>query len=350
VEFYKNNPWNLPGIEGGIVTIDSHTAGELTRLVVGGVGDIPGENMALKRAYFQQHYDHVRQMLTWEPRSGGIGMATVVTEPISADARFGLIYMDARRYPYLCGHATIGAVVTLARTGFLDLQEGENRVVVDTPSGLMFTTAFVREGKVQSVSLSMLPSFVLRTNQVINVPDFGKVTVDLVCVGGFFAMVSAEQLGIEPTLANKETLVDLGMKIIAAANQQVEVFHPERPEVKTVDVVEFYGARPGSQDTGGVPTGRAFVVYGESHVDRSPCGTGTAAKLTLLYHANKIDSGQTYTNYSPLGTSFDAKVTQEVKVGELDAVIVQITGMAHITGVYKFFIEEGDPFPQGFIL
>lgn len=350
MEFYKNTPWKLPGIETGILTIDSHTAGELTRLVVGGIENIPGESIALKRTYFQQHYDHVRQMLTWEPRSCGIGMATVVTEPVSADAKFGLIYMDARRYPYLCGHATIGAVVTLARTGFLDLQEGENSVPVDTPSGLMHTTAFVHEGKLQSVSLNMLPSFVLKTAQVIDVPDFGKVTVDLVCVGGFFAMTSADQLGIEPMLANKETLVDLGMRIIAAANQQVEVFHPERPEVKTVDVVEFYGAHPDSQNNTEIRAGRSFVVYGEAHVDRSPCGTGTAAKLTLLHHAGKIDCGQAYTNYSPLGTSFEANVIQEVKVGELDAVVVRITGMAHITGVHKFFIEEGDPFPNGFML
>jgi proline racemase len=135
------------------------------------------------------------------------------------------------------------------------------------------------------------------------------------------------------------------MNIIRAANEQVEVFHPERPEVKTVDVAEFYETHDEN-----VMKGKGIVVYGESHIDRSPCGTGTAAKLTLLHHLQKIDINQTYTNYSPLGTSFDARLVKTLKVGSFDAVVARITGMAYITGVHKFILEEDDPFPQGFLL
>ena len=345
MECCKNHPWDLSGVDDGIITIDSHTAGELTRLIVGGIGEIQGNTMALKRKYFREKYDHIRQMLTKEPRGYKGGLAAVVTENVTADARFGLIYMDAKRYPYLCGHATIGAVVTLARTGFLDLQEGENLIPVDTPSGTMHTTAFVTQGKVESVAMNMVPSFVLETDRQIDVPGFGKLSIDLVCVGGFFAMVSSQQTGIEPVLANSQVLAELGMNIIKAANEQVEVFHPERPEVTTVDVAEFYAAHNEN-----AMEGKSVVVYGESHIDRSPCGTGTAAKLTLLHHTNKIDLHQTYTNYSPLGTSFDAKLIKTLKVGSLDAVVARVTGMAYITGVHKFIIEEDDPFPQGFLL
>ena len=348
MEFYKHAPWALPGLNAGIVTIDSHTAGEFTRLIVGGIGEIQGKSMALKRTYFQEHYDHIRQVLTQEPRGCGLGMAAAVTEPVSQGARFGIIYMDRKRYPFLCGHATIGAVVTLARNGFLDLREGENLVPIDTPSGLMPTTASVRDGVLESISLNMVPSFVLNTGQTIDVPDFGTVEVDLVCVGGFFAMVSADPLGIEAVMANSQRLTELGMKIIAAANQQVEVFHPARPEVKTVDAVEFYDVHPDARQA--AMAGRSVVVYGESHLDRSPCGTGTAAKLTLLHRAGKIKMGQSYANYSPLETRFDAKVVQETWVGEFDAVIVRITGMAHVTGSHTFVVEEGDPFPQGFMV
>lgn len=343
-----NDFWKLPGFEGGILTIDSHTAGEFTRLIVDGVGEIPGDTMAQKRAAFQQQHDHVRLMLTREPRGCSLGVAAAVTAPVSPEARFGLIYMDARRYPFLCGHATIGAVVTLARTGFLELQEGENAVVIDTPSGTMPTTALVSEGTLRSVSLNMVPSFVLKTDQPLDVPEFGTVTIDLVCAGGFFAMVPAQQLGLDPTLAHKKFLIELGMAMIEAANQQVQVFHPERPEVTTVDVVEFYGDVAEAEHPHGTRAGRSFVVYGESHVDRSPCGTGTSAKLTLLRHAGRIQCGEAYTNYSPLGTSFTAQVVEETQVGELDGVVVRITGMAYVTGVHKFFVERDEPFPHGF--
>jgi proline racemase len=345
MEFCQKDLWKSLNIDDGIKTIDSHTGGELTRLVVGGIGDIQGSSMALKREYFQKEYDHIRQILTKEPRGHKGGLAAVVTENVTADASFGLIYMDARRYPYLCGHATIGAVVTLAKTGFLDLKEGENRITVDTPSGTMHTIASVAQGQVKSVAIDMVPSFVLETDRRIDVPGFGTLSIDLVCVGGFFAMVSSQQTGIEPVLVNSQILAKLGMKIIQAANEQVEVFHPERPEVTTVDVAEFYAAHHEN-----MREGKSVVVYGESHIDRSPCGTGTAAKLTLLHHAKKIDLHQTYTNYSPLGTSFDAKLVKTLKVGSLDAVVARVSGMAHITGVHAFLLEESDPFPQGFLL
>ena len=345
MEFCKNHPWDLSGVDDGIITIDSHTAGELTRLVVGGIGDIQGNSMVLKREYFQKNYDHLRQILTKEPRGHRGGLAAVVTENVTEDARFGLIYMDAKRYPYLCGHATIGAVVTLAKTGFLELKEGENRIAIDTPSGIMDTTAVVAQGKIESVAMNMVPSFVLEADKQIDVPGFGMLNIDVVYSGGFFAMVSSQQTGIDPVIANSQILTELGMNIIDAANEQVEVFHPERPGVKTVDVTEFYAAHHEN-----VMEGRSVVVYGESHIDRSPCGTGTAAKLTLLHHLKKIDINQTYTNYSPLGTSFTAKLIKTLKVGSLNAVVAQVTGMAYITGIHKFILEEEDPFPQGFLL
>jgi len=350
MEFCQKSLWDLSGVDDGIMTIDSHTAGELTCLIVGGIGEIQGNTMALKREYFKKEYDHIRQMLTKEPRGHRGGLAAVVTENVSEDARFGLIYMDAKRYPYLCGHATIGAVATLARTGFLDLKEGENQIPVDTPSGTMNTTALVTQGKVELVAINMVPSFVLETDRQIDVPGFGKLSIDLVCVGGFFAMVSSKQTGIEPVLANSQILSELGMKIIRAANEQAEVFHPERPEVTTVDVAEFYDSQSDNVRVHKRMEGKSVVVYGESHIDRSPCGTGTAAKLTLLHHAKKIDINQTYTNYSPLGTSFDARLVKRLKVGSIDAVIARITGIAYVTGVHKFILEEDDPFPQGFLL
>ncbi len=329
-----------------ITTIDSHTEGESTRLILEGLGDIPGHTMMEKMAYFKRYYDPIRCLLTKEPRGSREILAAMVTKNVTPNAAFGLIYMDAKRYPYLCGHATIGAVVTLAQTGFLELCEGENTILIDTPSGIMDARANVTDGKVTSVAIHMVPSFVLDTNREVLVEGFGRVKLDLVCTGGFFAMVDAVKLGIDPVMDNKSRLVDLGMKIIDAANEQLEVIHPVRPDVNTVDVAEFYD----SGIKNGKAYGRGMVVYGESHMDRSPCGTGTAAKLALLYHYGKIKLHQAYINSSPLGTSFDAELVSKNKIGQFDALVTRITGRAWVTGLHQFVLDNTDPFQQGFIV
>lgn len=328
-----------------ITTLDSHTEGESTRLIVEGLGDVPGSTMMEKLAYFKTHHDKVRCLLTKEPRGSREILAAMVTKNVTPDAAFGLIYMDAKRYPYLCGHATMGAVVTLAQTGFLELGEGENTLLIDTPSGTMEARAYVVEGKVDSVAIHMVPSFVLDTNREILVAGFGRVRLDLVCTGGFFAMVDAAELGIAPVMDNKDQLVDLGMKIIDAANEQLEVVHPSRPDVNTVDVTEFYDS--GMED--GKARGRGMVIYGESHMDRSPCGTGTAAKMALLYHYGKIKMHQPYLNFSPLGTCFEAELVKKTKIGPLDALVTRIRGRAWVTGWHQFVLDKTDPFQQGYM-
>ena len=170
-----------------IRTIDSHTAGEITRLVIGMQADIPGDSMRDKRMFFIENFDGIRKLLTHEPRESGEGLAAVVTEPVTRGAEFGLIYMDAHRYPYLCGHATIGAVTTLIEAGILTAAEGEDTVVVDTPSGPMAARAVVKKGRVESVAIDMVPSFVYATDCPLNLSGLGELSVSLVCVGGFFA-------------------------------------------------------------------------------------------------------------------------------------------------------------------
>ena len=335
----------LDRYEDRIVTIDSHTQGEPTRLLVGGVGSLPGSTMKAKRDFFEARFDAVRRLLTREPRGHRGIMAAVVTEPVSRRGAFGLFYMDARRYPYLCGHATIGAVATLIETGVLEAADGETVVTVDTPSGPLDAHTRIEAGRVSSVAIDMVPSFVFDTDRELDVPGFGKISVDLVCVGGFFAMVPADAVGLTLTPDNAPRLIDLGMTIIDAANDQLTVRHPERPEVTTVDVTEFYA--PDGDDR---LKGRGAVIYGESHIDRSPCGTGTAAKLTLLHSQGKLKPGEIYENRSPLDTVFMARIVEETPIGDLEGVVVEIRGSAHITGVHTFIMDPEDPFPRGFIL
>jgi proline racemase len=327
-----------------LLTIDSHTQGEPTRLLVGGLTRLPGETMLAKRSYFEAHHDAVRMQLTREPRGHRGIMAAVVTEPVSPAGAFGLFYMDARRYPYLCGHATIGAVASLVETGALSAPEGESVITVDTPSGPMAAHTRVEAGRVVSVAIDMVPAFVFDTGLTVTVPGYDRLPVDLVCVGGFFAMVAARAVGLEPTAANSHELVPLGMAVIEAANRAFTVHHPERPEVASVDVAEFYeeGPRAG--------TGRGLVVYGESHMDRSPCGTGTAAKMTLLHHRGALEPGRVYRNQSPLGTVFEGRIVDSVKIGSYDGIVAQIRGNAQITGYHQFVRDPHDPFPDGYLL
>jgi proline racemase len=270
--------------------------------------------------------------------------AAVITEPVTPGASFGLIYMDARRYPYLCGHATIGAVTALVETGAISTKDGNRIITVDTPSGPLSAHTRIRHGRVESVGLDMVPSFVLQTGCRINVTGFGEIPLDLVCVGGFFAMVSAASIGLKLPSANSQELISLGMAIIDAANRMLQVHHPERPEVTTIDVAEFYSEAEDSKN------GTSVVIYGESHMDRSPCGTGTTAKMTLLHHQGKLQPGQVYRNSSPLGTTFTGEIIDQPQIGQFQGITARIHGSAAITGYHQFVVDPQDPFPQGFLV
>ena len=328
-----------------ILTVESHTQGEPTRLLVGGVDPLPGETMRDKCDFFRKHHDAVRLLLTREPRGHRGILAAVVTEPVNPDSSFGVFYMDAKRYPFLCGHATIGAVATLVKLGALDLADGRHTLVIDTPSGPLKARTEVKDGAAASVSIQMVPSFVYAEDRPLVVPGLGKISVDLVCVGGFFVMIDAARWGLDLDSEPSGRIISLGMAAIDAANTAFTVRHPERPEVSTVDVTEFYAGRPGKS-----ASGKSAVIYGESHIDRSPCGTGTTAKMTLLHHRKALALDQPYTNTGYLGTTFFGRLVKTAKVGPLDAVVGEITGDAQITGTCEFVVDPADPFPEGFLI
>ncbi len=183
---------------GRLVTINSHTAGEATRLVVDGIPTIPGATVNDKRLHLKDHWDHYRLLLTREPRGSRETVAVVVTEPVTPGAEVGLIYMDAQRYPYMCGHGTIGAVTSLIETGLLDACEPETALAIDTPSGRSSALARVKDGKVQSVSIQLVPCFVNSLDQALEVPGFGRLVVDLVYAGGFFRHGGCRAAGLFP--------------------------------------------------------------------------------------------------------------------------------------------------------
>ncbi len=327
-----------------LVTIDSHTAGEPTRLIFGHE-NLPGESMADRRRYLMEKMDHIRCLMTREPRGHRNIFAALFTESATAKADFGLIYMDAKRYPYLCGHAVIGAVMTVIELGIMPVEDGIQPMTVDTPSGPVKAAATVKKGLVESVTIEMVPAFVGQTGCLLDLGKFGSIEVDLVCVGGYFAMVDVAGIDVSLNPENQKKLIDLGMAIIDAANRQMTIAHPTRIDVRTVDVVEFYDTR---QDKN--TPGNSIVVLGEGHMDRSPCGTGTTAKMTLFHHKGLLSLNEVYINTSPLGTTFEGKLIKKTRVGNIEAVVAEITGSAYITGRHEFVIDPRDPFPNGYLL
>jgi proline racemase len=342
-----------------LLCIDSHVAGEPARLIIGGLPPIHGQSTNDKRLYLSKNHDDIRLRMTREPRGHRDMFASILVEPESDDAAFGLVYMDARRYPYLCGHATMAAVSAMIELGLIDAHLPVTPVVVDTPSGPWKTVAHVRENHagvgrpylVDKVAIQPELAFAYLLDQTLDVPGLGKIQVDVSFTGGFFVMVSAEQLGLELTVENAPKLSKLGMNIIEAGNDQLDVQHPQRPYVNSIDVVEFFDPRNHKDKLG-----KNFVVLGEGHIDRSPCGTGTCAKLALLHKRGLLDVGEPFVNEGLLGTTFDARIVQQTKIEdpklnqEWSAIVPEVSGTAHITGLHHFVISPEDPFPEGFLI
>ncbi|MFN2343220.1 MAG: proline racemase family protein [Desulfonatronovibrio sp.] len=201
----------------------------------------------------------------------------------------------------------------------------------------------MKKSKISSVSFTSVPCFVHSTQVSLFLPNIGKIEIDLVCAGGFFAMVNLEQPWFKGKDLSRNQLINLGMSITQESCRQLKVMHPLRSEVSTVDVTEFYRHIDETH-------GSSIVIYGESHMDRSPCGTGTSAKMALLYSQGLIPKNVSYVNKGPLETAFSARVIEDTKVGSYPAVVVKITGSAHITGLHQFVLDKNDPFPRGFLL
>ena len=342
-----------------LLAIDSHVAGEPARLIVKGMPEISGKTTNDKRLFLSENLDDIRLRVTREPRGHRDMFASILVEPESEQAAFGLVYMDARRYPYLCGHATMAAVSAMIELGVLEANPPEARVVVDTPSGPWETIAQVRENshsdgrrwRVESVAVRPEISFAYLLDQTLHVPGLGSIQVDVSFTGGFFVMVSADQIDLDLSVENAPRLAQLGMDIIEAGNIQLKIQHPHREYINTIDVVEFFDPRGHAKKRG-----KNFVVLGEGHIDRSPCGTGTCAKLALLHKRGQLAVGEPFVNEGLLGTTFDARIVSESSLSDpatgynFPAVVPEVRGAAHITGLQHFVLTPEDPFPEGFLI
>ncbi|EGT3849393.1 proline racemase [Clostridioides difficile] len=328
-----------------IQAIDSHTAGEATRIVVGGIPNIKGNSMPEKKEYLEENLDYLRTAIMLEPRGHNDMFGSVMTQPCCPDADFGIIFMDGGGYLNMCGHGTIGAMTAAIETGVVPAVEPVTHVVMEAPAGIIRGDVTVVDGKAKEVSFLNVPAFLYKEGVEVDLPGVGTVKFDISFGGSFFAIIHASQLGLKIEPQNAGKLTELAMKLRDIINEKIEIQHPTLAHIKTVDLVEIY-----DDPTHPEATYKNVVIFGQGQVDRSPCGTGTSAKLATLHAKGELKVGEKFVYESILGTLFKGEIVEETKVADFNAVVPKITGSAYITGFNHFVIDEEDPLKHGFIL
>ena len=320
-----------------VTTIDYHTAGEPFRIVKDGVGPIPGKTMLEKRRYALEHLDDIRRLLVCEPRGHADMYGCFLTDPVDDGADLGVLFFHNAGYSTACGHGTIALATAAIETGMIVREEPETLLTVDVPSGRLPVAATVTEGKVGRVRFTNVPSFVFAEGIEV-ATSRGGVRADVSFGGAFYAFVAAEEVGLAVEPANVTEFIALGREIKRTIEGGHDVVHPLEPELRDVYGVIFVEGR------------RNVTVFADGEVDRSPCGSGTSARLALLDREGSLPRGETFVHESVIGTEFEARVTGAAEVAGFPAVITEVAGTAHLTGFHQFVLEPGDPLGTGFLL
>ena len=324
--------------------VDSHTEGMPTRVVVGGVGVLPGATMEERRQYVMTEADHLRRWLMFEPHGHGAMSGAILQPPTRPDCDWGVVYIEVSGCLPMCGHGTIGTATVLVETGMVPVIEPETVIRLDTPAGLVIARVRVEGTRATSVTLENVPSFVTELDSTIEVPGFGPVPYDMAYGGNFYAIVELADIGVEFGIDNKDQLLAAGLAIMNAINEQQPPVHPENPAIDHVHHVQLVA--PGSTAS---HSRHAMAIY-PGWFDRSPCGTGTSARVAQLTARGQLALGETLKNESLIGTHFLGRVKETTMVAGIPAIIPEITGRAWITGTSVHMLAPDDPFPEGFLL
>ncbi len=336
---------NFDRFEEKLQVVDAHTMGEFCRILVGGIPEPQGNTMIEKKKWLEENCDYIRTALMLEPRGHHDMFGAILCEPVHEEADFGVVFMETGEFLNMCGHCTIGTVTVVIEAGMIESHEGENEVVLDTPAGIVRTKAMVKNGKVESVTLTNVPSFVYLENQSVTI-DGKEIHFTISFGGSFFALVDTAQLEIGQINAKTvPAYTALGMKMLHAINEQIPVQHPEL-DITSVDLVEFYGPTP-NPDKANM---RNVVIFGDAQADRSPCGTGTSAKLATLHKWGEIGVGEPFVYESFMGSLFKGEIKELTTIGGYDAVVPMVTGSCYLTGVATYLIDGEDPLKYGFLI
>jgi proline racemase len=307
--------------------VDSHTEGMPTRVITGGVGVLPGDTMLERKRRFEREQDHVRTLLMHEPRGHGAMSGAILQPPARPDADWGVVFIEVSGCLPMCGHGTIGVATVLVETGMVAVTEPETVVRLDVPAGLVEARVAVRDGRARSVTIRNVPAFLhARDQEALGIP------YDLAFGGNFYAIAPAAAAGLTVAPEHADALIERGLELMAAVGEPV---HPREPGIRGCRHVIW---------TSDEPDGRSAVAIHPGWVDRSPCGTGTSARMAMLHARGELALGQPFVHRSIIGTAFTGRLVEEVDGG----VVPEITGRAWITGMGQYLLDPEDPFPHGF--
>ncbi|MGE3268561.1 MAG: proline racemase family protein [Chloroflexota bacterium] len=338
-----------------ITAVDTHVCGEPGRVITGGVLDVPGATMFEKRLYLEQHADQIRTLMLREPRGYPAANCNLILPPTHPEAQAGYVIMEQVEYPPMSGTNTIAVTTVLLETGMIPMVEPVTELTLESPAGLIRVRAEVSNGQVTGVTFRNVPAFAVHLDAVIEVPTLGAVTVDVAYGGMWYVLAEAAQFGLQITPDAGRDIVRICEAVKAAAREQLPVVHPENPQIADVSIGQLWGpaTRPEAAyknavvvSTGAFDWDRPATWTGA--VDRSPCGTGSCARMATLYARGQLPLGQDFVHEGILGTTFTGRLLETTTVGPYAAVVPTITGRAWITGMSQYVLAADDPFPEGF--
>ncbi|MDH3367223.1 MAG: proline racemase family protein [Gemmatimonadota bacterium] len=338
-----------------ITAIDAHAAGEPGRVITAGIDDVPGASMFEKRLYLERHADWLRKLMLREPRGYPALCCNVILPPTDPRADAGFVIMEQTEYPAMSGSNTICVATVLIETGLVRATEPVTTLRLEAPAGMIDVRATVDNGKVTSVTFENVPAFAVHLDATVDVPELGVVHVDVAWGGMFYVIADADALGLALTPANGRRLARTGEMLRAAAAEQLPVSHPENPAIGGVSISQLSGppTRPDAHAKNVVVVSTGAVEWSNPDtwtgaIDRSPCGTGTCAKMAVLHARGQLDLNEPFRHEGILGTIFTGQLVRETAVGPYAAVVPTIAGTAWITGKSQYVVDPDDPFPEGF--
>jgi len=339
-----------------ITAVEAHAEGEPGRVITGGLPPIPGASVFEKMQWLAREGDHIRKLMLREPRGNPVLCCNALVEPCHPEADAGFVIMEQSEYPPMSGSNAICVATVLLETGILPMVEPVTELTLEAPAGLIRVRADCAGGKVTRVTLHNVPAFALHLDAEITVPGFGTVPVDIAWGGMFFVIAEAARFGLELRPETGAETVRISEALRMAAARELPVVHPENPAITgpTIAQLTAPASRPDAHGKSTVtvssagPDARPGAASGA--LDRSPCGTGTCAKLACLHARGLLAPGQDYVNEGPLGTTFTGRIEAVTTVGETPAIIPTLSGQGWIYGVSQHLLDPGDPFPEGFTL
>lgn len=340
-----------------ITTVEAHAEGEPGRVITGGMPHIPGTSVYEKMRWMRENTDDIRLLMLREPRGHPALCCNVIVPPCDPAADVGFIIMEQTEYPPMSGSNTICVVTVLLETGIVPMVEPVTELVLESPAGVLTVRADCQNGKVTKVTFRNVPAFAVHLDAMIDVPGFGRAQVDIAWGGMFFVIAEAAQFDLDLTPENGAAIVRLSEALRAAAAEQLPVAHPENPDITgpTISQLTAPATAPGTDGRGAitVSTGRfdpnrPMALTGI--LDRSPCGTGTCAKMAVLHARRLLGIGQDYVNAGPMGTTFTGRIIKETQIGPYKAIVPTLAGQGWIYGTSNWTLDPSDPFPQGYTI